>query len=170
MSCTRGHSSTWGDRERRKERTRRQGGGDQSAKGRRGRNPGPGHPAQLGSAVRTARTQPHCTFPPTSCPKALPRLLSVPDRAAKHQQSSRDPSHWAAAAGARAKSLQGLFEAQRRIEQTLCPGSLPVRKGRNTQEEEQGRVQGAGKQPCARGYGQGTRRAGPAERLPTLGR
>lgn len=127
---------------------------------------------RLNWALPSGQLGPSPTAPPplTSCPKALPRLLSVLDRAAKHQQSSWDPSHWAAAAGARAKSLQGLFEAQRRIEQTLCPGSLPVRKGRNTQEEEQGRVQGAGKQPCARGYGQGTRRAGPAERLPTLGR
>ena len=74
MSCTSGHSSNWGDRERRKERTRRQGGGDQSAKGRRGRNSGPGHPAQLGSAVRTARTQPHCTFPPHQPPQSSSRI------------------------------------------------------------------------------------------------
>lgn len=97
---------------------------------------------------------PTAPSPLTSRPKALPGLLSVPDRAAKHQQSSRDLSHWAAAAGARAKSLQGLFEAQRRIEQTLCPGSLPVRKGRNTSR-------GARKSPrCwgtarAQGYRQG---------------
>ena len=151
MSCTSGHSSAWGDRERRKRRTRRQGGGDQSAKGRRGRNPGPGHPAQLALLSGQLGPSPTAPSPLTSRPKALPGLLSVPDRAAKHQQSSRDLSHWAAAAGARAKSLQGLFEAQRRIEQTLCPGSLPVRKGRNTREEEQ---EGWGA-ACARGYGQG---------------
>ena len=145
-------------RQRRKERTRRQGGGDHSAEGRRGRDPGPGHPAQLGTAVQTARTQSHCTFPPHQPPKPLPRLLIVPDRVARHQQTSRDLSHQAAAAGARAKLLQGLFEAQQRIEQTVCPGSLPVRKGKETHEKrskEESKVLGSGPVPGAMNGGPG---------------
>ena len=101
---------------------------------------------------------PTAPSPLTSRPKPLPRLLFVPDRVARHQQTSRDISHQAAAAGARAKLLQGLFEAQQRIEQTLCPGSLPVRKGKETHEKrskEESKVLGSGPVPGAMNGGPG---------------
>ena len=100
-----------------------------------------GHPGQLGSAVWTVRTQHHCAFTSHQPRQSSSWIVLYPEQGGQacslavrtsvlglQRQEPEQSRH------------KGCLRPNEGPKQTPCQGSLPVEKGRNTQEEEQGRT------------------------------